>query len=259
MLKNKIVVGLSLIGGFLAVIISLGSGSALFSLIAGILFFFALIVWKYGYLIIPAITKATNIVEVRDEYEILPSREHIVKKSYSGYYASKFLEIRFYESSLDKDTSGKQYLFESFERMLGSIRHIVKISLLIGSVDMSKHIDDIKTKRSAAEAKKAQGNLDEADRIRLEREIAYWNRLLEKISGGDKPIEILAYAQTTAFGLTKDEAVSRVNRQAKEIKTIISSSLGCEVIELKDLDMVKCFEWDRFFPVSTEDLKDEVF
>ncbi len=205
------------------------------------------------------LTSAARVVEVRGGYEIPPSRDLIIKKTPQGYYASKFMEIRFYESALEREGGDKQYLFEAFERMLGSLKNVVKLSLIIGSIDLSKHIDEIKTKRSAAEAKKAQGKLDEADRIRLDREIAHWNRLLDRLAKGEKPIELIAYAQTTAFGLTRDEAIARVHRQAKEVKTIIASALNCEIEELKDVDMLRCFEWERFYPVTTEDIKDEVF
>ncbi|MDD5022986.1 MAG: hypothetical protein PHU63_02350, partial [Candidatus ainarchaeum sp.] len=68
-----------------------------------------------------------------------------------------------------------------------------------------------------------------------------------------------AYAMTTAFGITKDEAILKMKRQSKEAATILSSTLGCEVSELYDLDMLKCFEWEKFYPASDDELKDSVF
>jgi len=86
-----------------------------------------------------------------------------------------------------------------------------------------------------------------------------WNRLLERITHGDRSLEITAFAQTTAFGVTKEEAISKVRRQAKEARTIISSTLGADVTELLDTDMIKCFEWSYFIPADTEQMRDEVF
>jgi hypothetical protein len=40
---------------------------------------------------------------------------------------------------------------------------------------------------------------------------------------------------------------------------MLSSSLGCDVRELKDLEMLKCFEWELFFPTTEEEIKDELF
>ncbi|MFH1520936.1 MAG: hypothetical protein ABID61_04780 [Candidatus Micrarchaeota archaeon] len=260
MFLNRAVTAFALIGGVLAVILSLLYGNPLLPIISGFFFFMSLVLWKYGYLIVPFFTKATNIIEIHDSYEVPASREYIIKKTESGYYTSKFLEIKFYESSMDKNNEEKKNMFESFEKAVSSLKYIVKISLMISTLDLSKHIDEIKTKRSAAESKKAKEVKLAADEsMRMDRELAYWNRLLDRITQGERPVEIIAFASTTAFGLTREEAVSRVSRQAKELKTILSSSLGCDIRELHDLEMLKCFEWDHFFPTSPEEINDALF
>ena len=259
MVWNRAITIAALLGGLIALLSALASGQILATIAAAFLFFFSLLTWKYGYLIFPVITKAMNIVEIRNNYEVSPTRDYILKKIGDGYYAAKFLEIRFYESAVEKGEEDKHTMFESFEKAIASLKYIVKISLLISAIDLSKHIDEIKTKRSSAESKKSKmhGGSDEV--VRLDREIAMWNRLLDRITHGERPIELLAFASTTSFGLTKEEAASRVRRQAKEVKTILSSSLGCDIRELVDLEMLKCFEWDLFFPTTPEDMKDEVF
>ncbi|MDO8554766.1 MAG: hypothetical protein Q7S22_08205 [Candidatus Micrarchaeota archaeon] len=258
--SNRLVTGIAIGGGILSILSAFSLGSVIFTVIAALLFLISLVVWKYGHILIPAITKATNFIEVRDGYEISPTRDYIIKKSENGYYASKFLEIRFYESTMDKQEEQKTSMIESFERAISSLKYIVKISLLISAVDLSKHIDDIKTKRGSAESKKSKIAKEGSDEgIRTDREIAMWNRLLDRITHGERPVEVIAYASTTSFGLTKEEAVAKVRRQAKEIRTILSSTLGCDIVEMVDLDMVKCFEWDKFFPATQEELRDELF
>ncbi len=260
MIMNRAVTMVVLVGGIVAIILSLVYQNPIFPLISGAFFSLSLLLWKYGYLFIPAITRATNIVEMRGGYEVPPTRDHIIRKTDAGYTAAKFLEVKFYESSMEKDTGEKRTMFESFEKAISSLKYIVKISLMISTLDLSKHIDEIKTKRSTVEAKKAKGAKVEANEtLRMDRELAYWNRLLDRITQGERPVEVIAFASTTAQGLTRDEALSRVSRQAKELKTILSSSLGCEVRELKDLDMLKCFEWDYFFPTTREEIKDQLF
>ena len=260
MIINRAITIASLAGGALALVISLIYASPILTLIAAAFFTATVAFWKYGYLFIPAITKATNIVEIRGNYEVPPARDCIIRKTEGGYYASKFLEIRFYESSMDKDNEEKKLMFESFEKAISSLKYVVKISLMISAIDLSNHIDEIKTKRSSVETKKSKSvRLAGDESMRMDRELAYWNRLLERITQGERPVEILAYATTTSSGLTRDEALSRVARQAKELKTILSSSLGCDIRELNDLEMIKCFEWEQFTPTLQDDLRDEVF
>lgn len=260
MILNRAITVMALVGGVLSIILSLLSGNAIFPILASIAFAFSLLIWKYGYLIIPIFTKATNVVEVRGSYQVPASRDYIIMKTDNGYYASKFLEVKFYESSMEKDNSEKKNMFESFEKAISSMKYVVKVSLMISTLDLSKHIDEIKTRRSTVEAKKAkEGKIAQNEALRMDRELAYLNRLLDRITQGERPVEVIAFASTTAFGLTRDEALSRVSRQAKELMTILSSSLGCEVRELKDSDMLKCFEWDYFFPTTREEIKDSLF
>jgi len=260
MFMNRAVTMVSLMGGILAILLSLMYGSVLFTLAAAAFFTFTLLIWKYGYFIIPMFTKATNLIEIRDAYEVPPTRDCIVKKTESGYYVTRFMEIRFYESSIDKNTGDKQLMFEAFERAVSSLKYIVRVTLMVSALDLSKHIDEIKTKRGSVEAKKAkEARIAQDERMRMDRELAYWNRLLERITQGERPVEILSFASTTAFGLTRDEAHSRASRQSKELRTILSSSLGCDVRDLADLEMLKCFEWELFFPTTQEEMRDALF
>ncbi len=260
MFINRVVTVATLVGGFLAIIVAFLYGNVIFPIIAAVLFTISIFTWKYGYLFIPMITQATNVIEIRGGYEVPSSRSYIIKKTSGGYYATKFMEIRFYESSIDKNEDEKKTMFEAFEKAISSLKYIVKISLLVSAIDLSKHIDDIKTKRSNAETRRAsEARTKPEDVIRYDREIAMWNRLLDRFGKGVRPVEVIEFASTTAFGLTREEAVSRVNRQSKEVRTMLSSSLGCDVRELKDLEMLKCFEWELFFPTTEEEVRDELF
>lgn len=250
----------SLAGGAVCIILSLLYSNSLSLIAASGFFALSIFLWKYGYLFIPLITSATRLIEIRDGYEVSSERDYIIKKTASGYLATKFLEIRFYESSSDKDKEQKLILFDSFEKTLSSLKYLVRISLMINAIDLSSHIDEIKTKRSALESKKSnKTRLSEDESLRLERELAYWNRLLERLSQGERPLELIAFASTTSSGLTKEEVISKVFNQAKELKTILSSSLGADIAELKDLDMLRCFEWEKFNPPDEKELKDQIF
>lgn len=260
MFINRAVTAMALLGGLVSIVISLLYGNPIMPVVAAAFFSLTLLLWKYGYLLIPFFTKAANVIEVHGGYEVPPTRDYIIKKDESGYYASKFLEVRFYESSMDKNTEEKKTMFDSFEKAISSLKYIVKISLMISTLDLSKHIEEIKTKRGTVEAKKAkEAKLAADESMRMDRELAYWNRLLDRITQGERPVEIIAFATTTAFGLTRDEAIARVSRQAKELKTILSSSLGCDIRDLTDLEMLRCFEWDFFFPTTQEEIKDALF
>jgi hypothetical protein len=243
-----------------ALIYTVVSGNAFAAMVAVIFSFLTLLVWKYGYLIMPYFFQKTKIVEIRYGYEIPPSRDYLIRKTPSGYLATKFLEIKLHESTLDKGEKERAALLASFERAISSLNNVVKISYLLAPLDITKHVEEIKTQRSMAEVKRAKlGSKEKEEAVILDRQIAMWNRLLERISGGERPLEVIIFASTTASGATREEAVAKVKRQAKEIRTILSSTLGADVVELADKQMLKCFEWEFFAPPTPEALKDEVF
>lgn len=259
MIENRMMTLMGLGGGLAALVIAVVMGNPVFAALSSLFFVLSLVVWKYGYLLIPYFTSAANIVEIRGGYEIPPTRDCIVKKAGNGFYATKFLEIKYYESTMDKDSQDRASMLSSFEKALASLKHAVKISLLVSEVDLTREIDDIKTRRAAAESKRRKLPPNSEELVRLDREIAMYNRQLERISRGDRPLEITSFVSTTAYGVTREEALSKVRRQSKEVKTIISSTLGADVNELFDLDMIRCFEWEYFLPPEAEQLRDEVF
>ncbi|MBU0586238.1 hypothetical protein KJ780_01885 [Candidatus Micrarchaeota archaeon] len=259
MIINRFITIAALLGGGLSLIMALILGAYIPAIFAAALFTISIFMWKYGYLLFPHLSSAANIVEVRGSYTIPPERDYVLKKSSDRYHATKFLEIMLYESTMDKNEGEKRLLFESFEKAVCSMKHPLKMSFLLAPIDVSKYIDDIKTKRSEAEEKKSKLQPQSPDTVRLDREITMWTRQIDRLTAGERPMEVIAYASTTASAATKDEAVARARRQAQELKTILSSTLSASVKELSDLDMVRCFEWEYFIPEQREDLMDEVF
>ena len=69
---------------------------------------------------------------------------------------------------------------------------------------------------------------------------------------------IIAYAMTTAAGISKDSAITSVRAQAEQVRTAISNSLNVEVKWLSGDEMLKCFEWEKFFPVTIMELEEAI-
>ena len=69
---------------------------------------------------------------------------------------------------------------------------------------------------------------------------------------------VVAYAQTTAIGLSKDAAVASARTQANELRTVLANALNVEVVQLTGDEMLKCFEWDKFFPATAQELEESV-
>ncbi len=229
-----------------------GAGS-----VGGILF------WKYGYIFVPLITKRTNIIMMSPEgTEIPPSQDVVVKNASGVYYASCFLSLKITESMTEKTMEETMNYAKLFERAISNLKYVTKISYLL-------FVEDIGDKRKEIEAKRAEAQLrlqrerdkGQPDPLRIdryERDAAMWDVQLQRIIKGEKPMGIVAYAQTVAVDTSKDAAIARAKAQAGELRTLLSNALNVDVALLAGDEMLKCFEWDVFFPASAQELEEAV-
>lgn len=237
----------ALFGGLIAALGSMG----------GILF------WKYGYLIIPLITQKANIIMMDKEGHEIPPRQDLIVKNVGGvYYASVFLGLKIFESTTEKTGEETLIYNQFFERAISNIKYVTKIAYML-------YVEDVAEKRKVIESKRAEAQLrlarerdkPQADVLKLdkyEREVAIWDTQLQRLIKGVKPMGIMAYAQTTAVGISKEAAMAAARSQANELRTLLSNALNVEVVHLIGDQMLKCFEWERFFPATVQELEESV-
>lgn len=252
--------------GFLGTIFSLVAPSV-FSLVGAMLCFTgtiaAVAIWKYGYIVIPLITQRTNIILMdKMGYEIPSSQDVIVKNVEGVYYASVFLGIKIFESTTEKTSEETIAYSQFFERAISNLKYVTKIAYML-------YVEDIGEKRKTIEAKRAEAQLrlarerdkGQPDVLRidkLEREVAIWDMQLQRLIKGVKPMGVTAYAQTTAVGLSKEAAIAGARSQANELRTLLANALNVEVVHLTSDQMLKCFEWEKFFPTTAQELEESV-
>jgi hypothetical protein len=184
-------------------------------------------------------------------------------KSVNGvYYASAFLGLSIFESASEKSAEESINYSQFFERAISNIKYVTKIAYMLYVEDVGEKRKTIETKRAesqlrlARERDKAQPDVLKVDR--LEREVAIWDNQLQRLIKGIKPMGIIAYAQTSAVGLSKDAAIASARTQANELKTVLANALNVEVVTLTGDEMLKCFEWEKFFPITAQELEESV-
>ncbi|MCM8830697.1 MAG: hypothetical protein NC918_00685 [Candidatus Omnitrophica bacterium] len=221
-------------------------------------FIFGLIIFRFGYFLAPFLSEFANIWTKYGPYEFSPSQDVLLKKTSEGYYASMFLSITLKDSSTFKSESQNLMLMQMFEKAITSLRHTTKISLIITNVDVSQFLEKLIEKRSLAEQKLSQVKPNSSQAEILKREIESYNSQIKKISSGQKPMQVLAYAQVTAFAATKSEAIQKVKNIAQQSAAILANALATEVNVLNGKDVLVCFEWEVLAPSSKEEIENEL-
>lgn len=260
-MRNKPVTLAALAGGALSLAACAYFGSAVLAVPAAALFLASLLVWKWGYWLGPLLSSASGKSLFCDPYELPAGQDVLIKKAGEGYFASVFMAVELRDTASFKSSEQKSMLMEMFERAVSSLRYPVKLSMLVCALDQGDYVQKLEEKRSLAEHKKAQlkGKHDSDDAAYLERQIEALTAQIGRLSGGEKPMQVLAYASTTASGLTREEALARVRAQAQESSAVLSNALSCNVYPLAGDELLACFEWERWSPPSSADMADRTF
>lgn len=248
-------------GGALCILLSYYAGQPLLLALSALCFLVSIALWRFGYVLLPLLTGATRTALAGDGHEIPPSHDVVVKRTSQGYYATRYLGLELRESARNAGEAGRGALMETFERAISSTRFTLKISLLVCPLALDDYTQKLEEKRSLLEHRRSQlaGARQDDERARLEREIAALSGQLQAIGGGQRPMQVLAYAATTAFGLTREEALSRSKAQAQEAATLLSTSLDCSVHPLAGPDLMRAFDWEKAHPPSRAELEDALF
>ncbi|MFA6213647.1 MAG: hypothetical protein WC717_00010 [Candidatus Micrarchaeia archaeon] len=239
--ENRIYTVLSLSGGLFCLAASLFFGSAPAAAAGALFFFLSLLLWKYGYALYPYFASGARIVEAGRNFEIPPSQDVVVGNEGGSFLATSFLFARLYESASE---GGAEQAGKMFEKAISSSGFPFKVCCLVCPLQLRAELDEMREKRSLAESlrgKLQRGKGSEPERARLEREIAMWGRQIERLSAGEKPLEVVFYLSTTASGRTKDEAVARSRSQSEELAVVAGSALSCEITPVKGEDMKRLF------------------
>ncbi|MBU0586194.1 hypothetical protein KJ780_01650, partial [Candidatus Micrarchaeota archaeon] len=199
-------------------------------LLAGVGALLAVLFYKYGYVLLPIITQQTKTnTWIKNEYEIPPSQNVVIKKGESGlYYASIFLGIPIYESVVEKSTEEAIAYNQFFERAISNLKFVTKISYLLYVEDVNEKRKIIETRRAEAQLRLArEREKPEPDVLRIdryEREVSKWSLELERLVKGIKPMGVVAYVMTTASGITSEAAIATARSQAQEIRATLSNA-----------------------------------
>ncbi|HQT44892.1 MAG TPA: hypothetical protein PLO51_02860, partial [Candidatus Micrarchaeota archaeon] len=137
------------------------------------------------------------------------------------------------------------------ERAITSLKLPVKFSMMVKPVDLSSYLDDIKTKRSQIELEKSRlmsENPSSPEIPRLERKISMWNRMLTRLGGGEKPMEVRFYLMASESGITQAEAVTRAKSSLSQAMASVSAAMGLGMRAARGDEMLECFDSEFFVP-----------
>jgi len=219
----------------------------------------SLITYKYGYWMIPYFTRQMRVIRTQDASADVPPTEDVLVKEEGGYYsATIFLGVKIYKTSTAMSEDEKFSFMKLWERAVSGTKSVIKFGTLVYVKDLSKYRDGIEARK--AKAQMLLGQEREKDKPsqpaieKLEREIAMWDNMQEKVMLGEKPTAILDFIQVSATGGTRDSAIGAARTRANELRSTVGTALNVEVAPMSGEDMKRCFDWAYTLPPGLKEL-----
>jgi hypothetical protein len=212
-----------------------------------------LIFFKYGYWMVPFLTKRVRVIDVIEEpYELSVPQDAVIKKFGNTYYASMFIHVKVYESTTEKSEEQKAAFMDLWGRAISGLKFVTKFCISSYVKDLSKYSGIIENKKAEAQLRLAnergKPEPNDAELDKIEREIAMWDNMVSKLASGENPITQVTYIMTSGQGPTPEMALAAVKNQANEIKSTVATTLNAEVAVLTGDDLQRCFEWEYMLP-----------
>jgi len=263
-MENRTITVACMCAGALSLLYAAFSSSGIAAAVAAFFFFSSLLIWKYGYIVVPPITGFFGVKPKIGKMELSPAQDALMVQDGGEFVASAYLRLGISQSLADKGQEEVGEYCKAFERAICSIKNTCQISLLLSNLDLHAELEEVKARRSMAEAKLSsllsqKGARESADAQLLRREIAMWNRLLAKLTGGSRPMSMLFYAITSARGASRHEALSRLSAQVLEVSAALSSSLKVDVQRMRGEQIAQCISLGRRAPANKEEMEDMFF
>jgi len=228
---------------------------------SAILFFASLLIWRLGWMLGPAFASAARLRVSEGDFEFPPSQDVILQRIAGGWRSSVVLGVSLRESATLSTTGQQALMMELFEKAISGLRYPLSLSILVCPLDTGQQIQRLEERRSLAEHRRARlrGQKDSDESAKLEREIESYTAQIRRLTGGERPMKVVAWALTTATGLTREEALTRARSQAQEASAVLSGSLSASVSPLKGEEFLRAAEWQKWIPINKEELEDQMF
>ena len=183
------------------------------------------------YLVFPLITSLlnTSIIPALDYY--IPKKQNCVMKSVNGiYYATGYLTANIYnyvfkeEKNLEDDShlAGGTGVWE---RIVMNSKFPFKFHMIASAEEIQKYRDDIEGRRGAAEfqlSREMQATNPHQTVIdELQAKINIAQALMDRLSGGERPLDLIMYVETTAYGVSEKAAADMLDAQVSQLQTML--------------------------------------
>ena len=235
--------------------------------IIAIIFFLAafiliMIISFADFLIFPIFTKLLKVstIPARD-YTIPKENDGIVKYVNGLYYATGYLTANVYnyvfqaEQMVEGEESEMVMGPDKWEKAVMSVKFPFKFIAIGQAVDIQKYRDDLEGRRAYLEFQYSKSesapNVSTSVLEDLKRRMRVLQVRIDRLGAGERPLSSMMYIETTAVGITMNDAMSKLTQQTEQLQTVFNV-FDLDLIRVVGREMYSLYKLNYYIPTMEE-------
>ncbi|ASI14035.1 membrane protein [Candidatus Mancarchaeum acidiphilum] len=200
-------------------------------------------------------------IKPANNYMINKKQDSIVKNVNNLYYATGYVTANLFpyvfknENPPEDEEDRMSQAPELWENIVRSLGFPFKFHVFSIGLNVQASRDELEGKRSYQEfqlSRALQGNANETVITSLQRQIRILQSKIDMISSGEKPIATIMYIETTAVGITDQEALDKLSSQVTAIQ-VAFSSFDVELRRIVGRELYEIFKFNFALPLTVKD------
>jgi hypothetical protein len=238
--------------------------AALLAILAVMLIF---IINYADFLVFPMVTSILGIRIVPAKSYYIPKANNCIIKYTNGlYYATGYLTANIYNYVFEAESEegGEESKLvdapEKWERIVMNAEFPFKFNIISAAEDIQKYRDALEGKRGVLEFQlsKEMGSENPSKMTidDIQKQINILDARIDRLSGGERPVDSIMYVETIAVGVSEKEASDSLTNQLNHLQTLFSA-FDVNISRVVGREMYHLFTFGYALP--EEDLLTQIF
>jgi hypothetical protein len=227
------------ITSFIAVLVMINSSNfgtlGIIAIFISLITIMMLFIINYAdFIVFPLITSIFGVKIIPAKGYYMPKSSNSVVKYMNGiYYATGYLTANifnyvFVAENVDETEDAKLgEAPDKWERIVMNAGFPFKVNIISIAEDVQKFRDELEGKRGMLEFRLSNemntSNPSQLTIEELQRKMNVIDARINRLSGGERPIDAVMYIETTAVGVSEKEATDALTNQLNHLQTLFNS------------------------------------
>jgi hypothetical protein len=185
------------------------------------------------FVLFPIFTRLLKVTTVpARDYTIPKENDGIVKYVNGLYYATGYITANVYnyvfqaEQMIEGEDNEMLMGPDKWEKAVMSVKFPFKFIAIGQAVDIQKYRDDLEGRRAYLEFQYSKSesapNVSSSILEDLKRRMRVLQVRIDRLGAGERPLSSMMYIETTAVGITMNDALSKLTQQVDQLQTVFN-------------------------------------